>query len=66
MIVSELIKELESVAQDAEVICVVYTSDSYESGYVERIDPNVKYNSVTKRKLDDGETVVELTTSTGR
>jgi hypothetical protein len=48
------------------VICVVYTSDSYESGYVERIDPNVKYNSVTKRKLDDGETVVELTTSTGR
>ena len=61
----ELIKALENVDDDSEIIIVVYTKDGYESGYVDRVDANCKYNSVTGKRLDDDESVVELTTSTG-
>lgn len=65
MIVKELIRELEKVDGDAEVILVAYTDKKYEAGYVDRIDPNVRYNSVTGNRLNDDEKVVELTTKTG-
>ena len=60
----ELKSILESVDEDAEIIVVVYTKDGYESGYIDRVDPNCRYNSVTKQKLNDDEKVVEITTST--
>ena len=66
MKVSELKKVLETVDESAEVIIVVYTKEHYESGYLERVDPNVRYNSVTQQKLGDDEAVVELTTTTRR
>ena len=61
----ELVKLLENVDDDSEVILVVYTADGYESGYVDRVDANCKYNSVTGERLES-ESVVELTTSTSR
>ena len=61
---SELIRMLESVDPNAEVILVAYTKDDCECGYVERVDASVQYNSVTKQRLDEGESVVELTTTT--
>lgn len=61
----ELIEKLETVDPTAEVILVVYTDNGYESDYVDRIDPHCKYDSVTGKRLDDDEFVVELTTSTG-
>ena len=64
MKVKELIEKLNDVNSDSEVIAVVYTEDSYESGYVDRVDVNMKYNSVTKTRLEEDESVVELTTST--
>lgn len=64
MIVSELIKALEKVDQTARVICVVYTANSYESGYVDDVHSQLKYDSVTQKKLEDGDSVVELVTST--
>ena len=65
MIAKELIKELETVDGDAEVVVVVYTDKGYEAGYIDRVDTHVKYNSVTKEKLNDDESVVEITTKTG-
>ena len=64
MKVKELINDLQQCDEDADVIVVVYTEKEYEAGYIERIDPNVKYNSITREKLDDGEKVVEITTTT--
>lgn len=64
MKVKELRNELEKVDGDAEVIAVVYTKDGYVAGFVDRIDPNVQFNSVTKSRLSDSETVVEITTTT--
>lgn len=61
---SELVKILESVDPNAEVILVAYTKDDCECGYVERVDTAVQYNSVTKKRLDEDESVVELTTTT--
>lgn len=61
----DLIMALESVDSDSEVIVVVYTDKGYEAGYVDRIDTSVKYNSVTKEKLAEDESVVEITTKTG-
>lgn len=61
---NELKEILETVDGDAEVIVVVYTKDGYESGYIDRIDPNARYNSVTKERLKDDEKVVEITTTT--
>ena len=61
----ELVKLLENVDDDSEVILVVYTTDGYESGYVDRVDANCKYNSVTGERLES-ESVVELTTLTSR
>lgn len=66
MIVSELIEKLEMEDPNAEVICVVYTDDSYESGYIDRVDSNVRYNSVTQKILKEDESVVEITTTTSR
>ena len=65
MIAEELIQKLESVDPKSEVILVVYTEKGYEAGYVDRIDTNVRYNSVSKEKLADDEPVVEITTKTG-
>lgn len=65
MIAEELIQKLESVDPKSEVILVVYTEKGYEAGYVDRIDTNVRYNSVSKEKLADDESVVEITTKTG-
>ena len=65
MIAKELIKELETVDGDAEVVVVVYTDKGYEAGYIDRVDTHVKYNSVTKEKLNEDESVVEITTKTG-
>lgn len=62
----ELRNELEKIDGDSKVIIVVYTEDGYEAGYIDRIDPNVRYNSVTKQKLSDEESVVEITTTTRR
>ena len=62
---SELVKYLENVDDESEVILVVYTDEGYESGYVDRVDPYCKYNSVTGERLDDDESVVELTTKVG-
>lgn len=59
----ELIEQLEPLDDESEVILVIYTENSYVSGYVERIDPHTKYNSVTGKRLDDDESVVELTNS---
>ncbi len=64
MKVSELTEKLAKVDQDADVICVVYTADSYESGYVDDIHSQLKYNSVTGKLIDEDESVVELVTST--
>ena len=61
---NELIKELEQVDEDSEVILVVYTEDKYEAGYVDRIDTHTKFNSVTGDRLKDDEKVVEITTTT--
>ena len=61
----ELIDLLGNVDDDSEIILVVYTDNGYESGYVDRVDTHAKYNCVTGERLDDDETVVELTTSTG-
>lgn len=61
----EMIEKLETVDPSSKVILVVYTDNGYESGYVDRIDPHCKYDSVTGKRLDDDESVVELTTSTG-
>lgn len=66
MLKKDLVNSLENVDDDAEVILVVYTDNGYESGYIDRIDPHCKYNSVTGDRLDDGETVVELTTTVKR
>ena len=66
MKVSELCKELEKVDPNSEVILVVYTDDNYEAGFLDRIDPNVIFNSVTKERVPDNYTVVELTTTTRR
>ena len=66
MKVKELRNELEKVDGDAEVIAVVYTKDGYEAGFVDRIDPNVLFNSVTKERISDNESVVEITTTTRR
>ena len=60
----ELRTTLEGIDDDAEVIIVVYTKDGYEAGYIDRIDPNARYNSVTKERLKDDEKVVEITTTT--
>lgn len=65
MLAEDLIKELGKVDPKSEVIVVVYTDDGYEAGTIDRIDPNVRYNSVTKQKLGDSEKVVEITTTTG-
>jgi hypothetical protein len=62
---NELLKILETVDPNAEVILVAYTKNDCECGYVERVDTTVKYNSVTKERLEDDESVVELTTQTG-
>lgn len=62
MMVSELIKALEKVEPSAKVVCVVYTDKSYESGYVDDVHSHLKYDSVTQRKLEDGEEIVELVT----
>ena len=64
MLVKDLIKALEKVDKDAKVTLVVYTSDSYESGYLDDVHSHLKYDSVTQRKLEDDESVVELVTST--
>lgn len=65
MKVKELMNELKSVDPNSDVIVVVYTEDSYESGYVDRVDTGVKYNSVTKMRIkEDDDPIVELTTST--
>lgn len=64
MNVNELIENLKRVDDESEVIVVVYTDDGYESGYIERVDPHCRYNSVTGERLDDDESVVEITTST--
>lgn len=61
---NELRNILENVDEDAEVILVVYTKDGYEAGYVDRVDTNARYNSVTREKMNDDESVVELTTTT--
>lgn len=61
----ELIELLENVDGESEVIVVVYTKDSYESGYVDRVDPHTKYNCVTGKRLEENESVVEITTTTG-
>ena len=63
MLVKDLIKALEKADMDAKVTLVVYTSDSYESGYLDDVHSHLKYDSVTQRKLDDGEAIVELVTS---
>ena len=60
----ELVKLLEDVDGESEVIVVIYTEDSYLSGYIDRIDPNVTYNSVTGEKLGEDDSVVEITTTT--
>lgn len=60
----ELADILKGVDDDAEIIVVVYTKDGYESGYIDRVDTNVRYNSVTKEKLNDDDKVVEITTTT--
>jgi len=65
MIAKELKELLVNVDDESEVILVVYTEDGYESGYVDRVDTHAKYNCVTGERLDDDESVVELTTSTG-
>lgn len=65
MIKKELVEILENVDDDSEIILVVYTEDGCETGYVDRVDANCKYNSVTGERLEDDESVVELTTSTG-
>lgn len=65
MIVSELIKRLEKVDPTSTVVFVVYTKDGFEAGYVDRIDPNAKFNCITGERLEDGESIVEITTSTG-
>ena len=64
MNVKELRDELEKIDGEAEVIVVVYTNDGYEAGFVDRIDPNVQFNSVTKERISDNESVVEITTTT--
>lgn len=61
----ELIEKLETVDPNSKVILVVYTEKGYEAGYVDRIDTNVRYNSVSKEKLTDDESVVEITTKVG-
>lgn len=61
----KMIEKLETVDPNAEVVLVVYTEKHYESGYADRIDANVKYDSVTQRRLEDGEKIVEITTQTG-
>jgi len=66
MKVKDLIKTLEEVDNDAEVIIVVYTENGYEAGFVDRIDPNCRFNSVTKERLDDEVSVVEITTKVKR
>lgn len=66
MIVSDLIKNLESKDPNAEVIAVVYTDDGYEAGYIDRIDDNVRYNSVSKERIKDDESFIEITTTTQR
>ena len=60
----ELVKLLENVDEDSEVIVVIYTDESYMSGYIDRVDPNARYNCVTGEKLGDDESVVEITTTT--
>ena len=60
----ELRDKLEFVDDDSEVIIVVYTDNSYESGYVDRVDPFAKYNCITGERLDDDDSVVEITTTT--
>jgi len=60
----ELRMQLDAVDPNAEVIAVVYTKDGYMAGYIDRIDANCRYNSVTKEKLKDDEKVVEITTTT--
>ena len=65
MIKKELVDLLENVDDDSEIILVVYTENGCETGYVDRGDANCKYNSVTGERLEDDESVVELTTSTG-
>ena len=65
MMAKDLIKILETVDGNSEVIVVVYTDKGYEAGYVDRIDTAVKYNSVTREKLAEDESVVEITTKTG-
>lgn len=62
---SELIKELEKVDPTSTVVFVVYTEDGYEAGYPVRIDPNAKYNCISGERLEDDESIVEITTSTG-
>jgi len=66
MIVSDLIKNLETKDPNAEVIAVVYTDDGYEAGYIDRIDDNVRYNSVSKERIKDEESFIEITTTTQR
>ena len=64
MKVYELVKLLENEDPNAEVITVVYTDDSYESGYIDKVFGQTRYNSVTQERLKDDESVVEITTST--
>lgn len=64
MKVKELRDKLESVDGESEVIVVVYTDNGYESGYVDRVDPNAKYNCITGERLDENDSVVEITTTT--
>ena len=63
---NELIEQLNQVDGESEVVLVIYTDNGYESGYVERVDPHLKYNSVTGERLGDDESVVELTNSVKR
>lgn len=64
MKVKELRDKLESVDGGSEVIVVVYTDNGYESGYVDRVDSNAKYNCITGERLDENDSVVEITTTT--
>ena len=60
----ELVEQLKNVDGESEVIVVIYTEDSYLGGYIDRVDPNAKYNCITGEKLDDDHSVVEITTTT--
>lgn len=66
MKVKELKKLFDDVDDESELVLVVYTDEGYESGYIDRVDPHCKYNSVTGERLGEDESIVELTTSVGK